>query len=229
MKQEEVLKLFEETGALLNGHFELRSGLHSNQFFQCAHLLQHPRVSGRLCEALVEKMKAELKDLEIDTVIAPAMGGITIGHEVARALDVRFIFVEKEENILKLRRFKINDGERFVIAEDVVTRGGRVQETIDINGVCGYRVFNGTGHTAKGCFMKYKFAITDSLFAGIQIPYIAFDKLEIRIAQEPGYVFSMACAEVIKTYYFIPVFQEILHHIGTDKPGAAGYEYFGVF
>lgn len=132
MKQEEVLKLFEETGALLNGHFELRSGLHSNQFFQCAHLLQHPRVSGRLCEALVEKMKAELKDLEIDTVIAPAMGGITIGHEVARALDVRFIFVEKEENILKLRRFKIRDGERFAIAEDVVTRGGRVQETIDI-------------------------------------------------------------------------------------------------
>ncbi len=132
MKQDEVLKLFEETGALLNGHFELRSGLHSNQFFQCAHLLQHPRISGRLCEALVEKMKAELQALDVDTVIAPAMGGITIGHEVARALDVRFIFVEKEENVLKLRRFKIKAGERFVIAEDVVTRGGRVQETIDI-------------------------------------------------------------------------------------------------
>lgn len=132
MKQEEVLKLFEETGALLNGHFELRSGLHSNQFFQCAHLLQHPRVSARLCEALVEKMKEDLPDLKIDTVIAPAMGGITIGHEVARSMGVRFIFVEKEDNILYLRRFKINKGERFVIAEDVVTRGGRVQETIDI-------------------------------------------------------------------------------------------------
>ena len=132
MKQEEVLKLFEETGALLNGHFELRSGLHSNQFFQCAHLLQHPRISGRLCEALVEKMKAELQALEVDTVIAPAMGGITIGHEVARTLDVRFIFVEKEDNVLKLRRFKIKPGERFLLAEDVVTRGGRVQETIDI-------------------------------------------------------------------------------------------------
>lgn len=132
MKQEEVLKLFEETGALLNGHFELRSGLHSNRFFQCAHLLQYPRVSARLCEALVEKMKAELTDLEVDTVIAPAMGGITIGHEVARSMNVRFIFVEKEDNILKLRRFKIKKGERFVIAEDVVTRGGRVQETVDI-------------------------------------------------------------------------------------------------
>jgi orotate phosphoribosyltransferase len=127
MKEEEVLKLFEETGALLNGHFELRSGLHSNQFFQCAHLLQHPRISARLCEALVEKMKAELQTLEVDTVIAPA-----IGHEVARSLDVRFIFVEKESNELKLRRFKISEGERFVVAEDVVTRGGRVQETIDI-------------------------------------------------------------------------------------------------
>lgn len=132
MKQEEVLKLFEETNALLTGHFELRSGLHSNQFFQCALLLQHPRIAGRLCEALVEKMKAELADLQVDTVIAPAMGGITIGHDVARALGVRFIFVEKEDNQLKLRRFKINPGERFVIAEDVVTRGGRVQETIDI-------------------------------------------------------------------------------------------------
>jgi len=126
------LKLFEETGALLNGHFELRSGLHSNQFFQCAHLLEQPRTAAKLCAALVEKMKAELQGLEVDTIIAPAMGGITIGHEVARALDVRFIFVEKEENVLKLRRFKIGEGERFAIAEDVVTRGGRVQETVDI-------------------------------------------------------------------------------------------------
>ncbi len=132
MKQEEVFKLFEDTGALLSGHFELRSGLHSNQFFQCAHLLENPRVAAQLCETLVEKLKAELADLQIDTVIAPAMGGITIGHEVARSLGLRFIFVEKEDNALVLRRFKIKEGERFVIAEDVVTRGGRVQETIDI-------------------------------------------------------------------------------------------------
>ena len=132
MEQEDVLGLFKETNALLSGHFELRSGLHSNQFFQCALVLQYPRIAGQLCEALVEKMKAELADLQVDTVIAPAMGGITIGHDVARALGVRFIFVEKENNELKLRRFKIAPGERFVVAEDVVTRGGRVQETIDI-------------------------------------------------------------------------------------------------
>jgi orotate phosphoribosyltransferase len=132
MKQEDVLKIFEDTGALLNGHFELRSGLHSNRFFQCALVLQYPRIAGQLCEALVEKMKQDLQDLEVDTVIAPAMGGITIGHDVARALGVRFIFVEKENNELKLHRFKISAGERFLLAEDVVTRGGRVQETIDI-------------------------------------------------------------------------------------------------
>ncbi len=132
MKQEEVLNLFEETGALLNGHFELRSGLHSNRFFQCAHLLEQPRTAATLCAALVEKLKSEIQALEVDTVVAPAMGGITIGHEVARSLGVRFIFVEKEDNKLVLRRFKIKPGERFVIAEDVVTRGGRVQETVDI-------------------------------------------------------------------------------------------------
>ena len=132
MDQSEVLKLFEDTEALLHGHFELRSGLHSPQFFQCAHLLQHPRISGRLCEALVEMMNATIAGLEVDSVIAPAMGGITIGHDVAKALDKRFIFIEKENNALALRRFQIKKGERFVVAEDVVTRGGRVQETIDI-------------------------------------------------------------------------------------------------
>jgi orotate phosphoribosyltransferase len=132
MKQEEVLALFEQTGALLTGHFELRSGLHSPHFFQCAHLLQHPRISASLCEVLVEKVKAVIDALEVDTVIAPAMGGITIGHEVARFMDKRFIFVEKEEGRLALRRFSIEPGERFLVAEDVVTRGGRVQETLDI-------------------------------------------------------------------------------------------------
>ncbi len=128
-----LLTRFEETGALLNGHFELRSGLHSNQFFQCAHLLQFPRIAGEICEALVEKIKKELDELEIDTVIAPAIGGITVGHDIGRTLGVRFVFVEKDaQGDLMMRRFKIKRGERFLIAEDVITRGGRVQETVDI-------------------------------------------------------------------------------------------------
>ena len=133
MNETDLLKHFEETGALLNGHFELRSGLHSDRFFQCALLLQYPRIAAQVCQALVEKLKAVLGELEIDTVIAPALGGISVGHEVGRALGVRFIFAEKNaEGALTMRRFKIEKGERFLVAEDVITRGGRVQETVDI-------------------------------------------------------------------------------------------------
>jgi len=133
MNETDLLKLFEKTNALLNGHFELRSGLHSDRFFQCALLLQYPRIAAQVCEALVEKLKTVLGELEIDTVIAPALGGISVGHEVARKLGTRFIFAEKDANgDLMMRRFKIEKGERFLVAEDVITRGGRVQETIDI-------------------------------------------------------------------------------------------------
>lgn len=133
MKETDLLKFFEDTQALLNGHFELRSGLHSNRFFQCALLLQYPRIAEQVCTALVEKMKSVLGELNVDAVISPALGGIPVGHEVARALGTRFIFAEKNaEKMLTMRRFKIGKGERFLVAEDVITRGGRVQETIDI-------------------------------------------------------------------------------------------------
>lgn len=133
MKETDLLKFFEDTQALLNGHFELRSGLHSNRFFQCALLLQYPRIAEQVCTALVDKMKSVLGELNVDAVISPALGGIPVGHEVARALGTRFIFAEKNaEKMLTMRRFKIGKGERFLVAEDVITRGGRVQETIDI-------------------------------------------------------------------------------------------------
>lgn len=133
MTDQQLLKRFEETNALLNGHFELRSGLHSNRFFQCALLLQYPRIAAEVCEALVEKMKETLGELNVDTVIAPALGGISVGHEVGRVLGTRFIFAEKNaDGDLTMRRFKIEKGERFVVAEDVITRGGRVQETVEI-------------------------------------------------------------------------------------------------
>jgi len=133
MNETHLLTLFQETGALLNGHFELRSGLHSDRFFQCALLLQYPRIAARVCEALIRKMQAVPGGLNVDTVIAPALGGISVGHEAARTLGTRFIFAEKDEKkMLAMRRFTIRKGERFLIAEDVITRGGRVQETIDI-------------------------------------------------------------------------------------------------
>lgn len=134
MKQEEIFNTFRETKALLAGHFELRSGLHSDQFFQCALVLQHPRVAEKLCKAVVEKLRAEKgHTLKVDGVISPALGGIPVGHEIGRALGVRAIFAEKDQGKLVLRRaFEVKPGERFVVAEDVVTRGGRVQETMDI-------------------------------------------------------------------------------------------------
>src|SRR5215471_12503351 len=122
MTQNEVLQIFRDTGALLEGHFILRSGLHSRQFFQCALALQQMPT--------VEKLGAELADrvrhLGATTVISPAMGGLVLGQEVARQLGLRFIFAEKEEGKLALRRgFTIARGERILVVEDVVTKGGR--------------------------------------------------------------------------------------------------------
>ena len=129
MNPEEVISLFKETDALLEGHFILRSGLHSRQFLQCAILLQHTGVAARVCAALA----AKLCEFEAESVISPAMGGLIVGHEVARSLNKRHIFAEKEEGQLVLRRgFTVRPGERFLVLEDVVTRGGRVKETLEI-------------------------------------------------------------------------------------------------
>lgn len=133
-KQEEVLSIFRESGALLSGHFILRSGLRSAHFFQCAQVCQYLDKVTRLIELLLPKIKAD----GIDVVLAPAMGGLVVGQEVARQLNKRFIFVEKENDRLVLRRnFKIAPGERVLVVEDVVTRGGRMQEAIDIVKACG--------------------------------------------------------------------------------------------
>ncbi|MBM3877368.1 MAG: orotate phosphoribosyltransferase [Verrucomicrobia bacterium] len=129
MTHDEALQLFRETGALLEGHFILRSGLHSRQFFQCAQALQQMPVVEKFGAALAAKVRS----LGAATVVSPAMGGLVIGQEVARQLGARFIFVEKEDGRLVLRRgFTIATGEKLLVVEDVVTKGGRVQETVDI-------------------------------------------------------------------------------------------------
>lgn len=129
MTNDDALRLFRQTGALLEGHFILRSGLHSRQFFQCALALQQMPIVEQFGAALADR----LRPLGATTVISPAMGGLVIGQEVARQLGLRFIFVEKEEGRLVLRRgFRIAPGEKLLVVEDVVTKGGRVQETMDI-------------------------------------------------------------------------------------------------
>jgi orotate phosphoribosyltransferase len=129
MTTEEILDIFRRRGALLEGHFILRSGLHSRQYFQCALALQHMPEVEQLGAALADKVRK----LGSVTVISPAMGGLVIGQEVARQLRARFIFTEKEDGKLVLRRgFRIAPGEKMLVVEDVVTKGGRVQETIQI-------------------------------------------------------------------------------------------------
>lgn len=127
--ENDILEIFKETGALLHGHFLLTSGRHSNMYFQCAKVLQYPEYTTRVCSIIAEYFK----DYEIDTVISPAMGGIIVGQEVARQLNKRSIFAEREDKKLTLRRgFSIRPGEKVLVCEDVVTTGGSVFEVIDI-------------------------------------------------------------------------------------------------
>ncbi|MBR4172242.1 MAG: orotate phosphoribosyltransferase [Kiritimatiellae bacterium] len=140
MNEQDILKVLADTGALLSGHFQLRSGLHSDRFFQCANVLRFPRIAGELCAELVKRMNEATDIGKVDGVISPALGGILVGHEVARALDTKCVFAEKQDGQLVMRRFTLKPGERYVVAEDVITRGGRVQETIDIVKAAGAEV-----------------------------------------------------------------------------------------
>jgi len=127
MQDNEILNLFRQRGALLEGHFLLSSGMHSANYLQCAVVLQHPDLATELCFKLAGQFRSD----KIDFVIAPALGGIIVAHEVAKALGVRALFAERVEGTLILRRgFSIAAGERALVVEDVVTTGGSTKETM---------------------------------------------------------------------------------------------------
>jgi orotate phosphoribosyltransferase len=127
MNETEVIEVFRERGALLEGHFILSSGLHSDRYIQCALVLQYPEIAARLCSALADK----LRYLEPSVVAAPALGGVIVAHEVARAVFARAIFTERQEGRMTLRRgFSLSPGEQTLVVEDVVTTGGSTRETI---------------------------------------------------------------------------------------------------
>jgi orotate phosphoribosyltransferase len=129
MEREQVVEIFRRSGALLEGHFLLTSGLHSNRYFQCAKVLQYPAH----CEALCADIAARFTDARVDAVIAPALGGIVVGQEVGRQLRARTMFAERSNGVMQLRRgFVFHPGERVVVCEDVVTTGGSVGEVIGI-------------------------------------------------------------------------------------------------
>ena len=128
MTEREVLQIFQDEKALLNGHFLLSSGLHSGQYMQCALVLQKPWIAEKLCAALAAKVKEK-----VDVVIGPALGGVFVAHETARALKTRSIFAERVDGTLVLRRgFSLNKGEKVLVVEDVVTTGKSTNEVLDI-------------------------------------------------------------------------------------------------
>ena len=134
---ESILDLFRRVGALLEGHFRLTSGLHSAGYLQCALVLQHPRDAEACGAGIAERVRG----LGIQAVLSPALGGIVIGHEVARALGVRAIFAERQDGALTLRRgFSLAPGEKVLVVEDVVTTGGSTRETIEVARAAGAQV-----------------------------------------------------------------------------------------
>jgi orotate phosphoribosyltransferase len=137
MTRDELLELYRRSGALLEGHFRLTSGLHSPGYLQCALVLQHPQHA----EALGRAIGDRVRDLRPTVVLSPALGGIVIGHEVGRALGVRAIFAERVDGALALRRgFTLAASDRVLVVEDVMTTGGSTRETIEAAKAAGGQV-----------------------------------------------------------------------------------------
>ncbi len=169
MDPRELLDLFREKKAYLEGHFQLTSGLHSSNYMQCARILQYPSIAEKLGQQIAAGFAAP------DLVMSPALGGIIIGHEVARALGVPFLFCEREEKVFRLRRgFEIQKGQRVIVVEDVVTTGGSTKETIAVAEQAG-AVLAGTG-----CIVDRSLAALD-----FSVPFLSLLKLPLAQYQ-PG-------------------------------------------
>lgn len=170
LTDQEILKLFRKTEALLEGHFLLTSGRHSSQYFQCAKVLQYTDFNTQICE----KIAANFKQMEIDTVIAPALGGIIVGQEVARQINKKFIFAEREQSALTLRRgFSLMENEKVLVCEDVVTTGGSVFEVIEIAKSFGAKIV-GVGF------------IVDRSNGKVNFGYPQYSTLTVRAESFPG-------------------------------------------
>ncbi len=178
MNENDILNIFKKTEALLTGHFLLTSGRHSNVYFQCAKVLQYPEYNEMICSILADYFKK----YEFDTVIAPAIGGIVVGQEVARQLKKRFIFAEREDKSLTLRRgLKISEGEKLLVCEDVVTTGGSVFEVIDIIKSNNAEAI-GVGFIVDRSNGKIKFGVPQK--STIMLEAISYDKDECPLCEQ---------------------------------------------
>lgn len=178
LNQMQIMNLFKESGGLLTGHFKLSSGLHSAQYLQCALVLQHPGRASLVCSELASRFK----DKKIDVVIGPALGGIIVSYEVARALGARSIFCERKEGKMSLRRgFSIKKGERVLIVEDVITTGGSVKEIIQIVRESGNELI-GIGALINRSVEKKDFGIDYEALASLNIK--AFSPAQCPLCKE---------------------------------------------
>lgn len=165
MNEEAVLDLFRKSGALLEGHFRLSSGLHSERYLQSALVLQHPQSASALGSAIAGR----IQHLRPTVIISPALGGIVIGQEVGRALGVRAIFAERQDKVLTLRRgFTMSSSDRAMVVEDVITTGGSTRETIDVALAAGAEVVGAAAIIDRG---------NDA--ARVGVPVYALVKLEV--------------------------------------------------
>jgi len=154
MTRDEVLDLFRRSGALLEGHFRLTSGLHSSGYLQCALVLSHPEWAATLGSALADRFR----NVRATVVLSPALGGVIIGHEVARALGVRALFAERQDGMLTLRRgFTLSERDRVLVVEDVMTTGGSTRETMDVARAAGAHVVGAASIVNRsGALMKFE-------------------------------------------------------------------------
>ena len=178
MTNQNILEIFRKTNALLNGHFLLTSGRHSNQYFQCAIVLQYPEYNEIICGKIADYFR----ETEIDVVISPAIGGIIVGQEVARLLGKKSIFAEREDKTLTLRRgFSIEEGKKYLVCEDVVTTGGSVFEVIEIvknNG----GIVAGVGYIVDRSNNKVQFGVPQ--FSTLQLEVVSFNPDECPLCKQ---------------------------------------------
>ena len=166
MKTDEILNIFKETGALLKGHFRLSSGLHSEDYLQCALVLQHPHHAGKLCSQLA----ARFKDVEPTCVVAPALGGVVVSYEVARALGVRSIFTERKEGKMVLRRgFNLRPDDRVLVVEDVITTGLSTKEVLEVVKSNGANII-GVGSIVDRSGKNIDFGVKSSSLLKLDLP-----------------------------------------------------------
>ena len=167
MNEDAVLDLFRKSGALLEGHFTLSSGLHSSQYLQSALVLQYPEYASQLGAAVAERVRA----LSPSVVVSPALGGIVIGQETARALGVRAIFAERQDGRLALRRgFSLSASDRAVVVEDVITTAGSTRETMDVASAAGAEVVAAASIVDRGTWT-----------GRLTVPFFSLLKLEVPV------------------------------------------------